>query len=34
VNAALASGDRSTMLALAAQLDAFNNLGCPIGGTA
>jgi hypothetical protein len=30
VNAALASGDRSTMLALAAQLDRFNNLGCPL----
>jgi len=30
VNAALASGDRSTMLALAAQLDTFNNLGCPL----
>lgn len=30
VNDALASGDRQTMLALAAQLDADNNLGCPL----
>ena len=30
VNAALASGDRATMLALAATLDAANNLGCPL----
>lgn len=30
VNAAFASGDRATMIALAAQLDADNNLGCPI----
>jgi hypothetical protein len=30
VNAALASGDRSTMLDLAAELDADNNLGCPL----
>lgn len=30
VNAAFASGDRDTMLALAAQLDADNNLGCPL----
>jgi hypothetical protein len=30
VNAALASGDRDTMLALAASLDASNNLGCPL----
>ena len=30
VNAALASGDRSTMLSLANQLDQFNNLGCPL----
>ena len=30
VNAALASGDRATMLALASQLDADNNLGCPL----
>jgi hypothetical protein len=30
VNAALASGDRSTMLALAGALDADNNLGCPL----
>ena len=30
VNAALA-GNRPTMLALAIQLDGFNNLGCPIG---
>lgn len=28
VNAALASGDRDTMLALAQRLDADNNLGC------
>jgi hypothetical protein len=32
VNAALASGSRSTMLALASTLDANNNLGCPING--
>ena len=32
VNTALASGDRATMLALAGQLDADNNLGCPLGG--
>jgi len=30
VNAALASLDRQTMLALAAQLDKANNLGCPL----
>jgi len=30
VNAALASNDRSTMLALAAELDADNNFGCPL----
>ena len=30
VNAALASHDRSTMLALAAELDDDNNLGCPL----
>jgi hypothetical protein len=30
VNAALASGDRATMLDLAAWLDADNNLGCPL----
>ena len=30
VNAALASGSRSTMLALATALDADNNLGCPL----
>ena len=30
VNAALASGNRSTMLALAAELDSDNNLGCPL----
>jgi hypothetical protein len=29
VNDALASGDRATILALAATLDANNNLGCP-----
>ncbi len=32
VNAALASGSRSTMLELASELDADNNLGCPING--
>ena len=30
VNAALASGDRDTMLALATRLDNDNNLGCPL----
>jgi hypothetical protein len=30
VNAALASGDRSIMLTLAAELDKDNNLGCPL----
>ncbi|HEX2779230.1 MAG TPA: hypothetical protein VHM30_07015 [Gemmatimonadaceae bacterium] len=30
VNAALASGDRATMIALAATIDANNNLGCPL----
>ena len=30
VNAALASGDRATMLALASRLDADNNLGCDL----
>jgi hypothetical protein len=30
VNDALASGDRSTMLALASRLDDDNNLGCPL----
>jgi hypothetical protein len=30
VNAALASGNRSTMLALATELDDDNNLGCPL----
>jgi len=30
VNAALASGDRDTMLKLAGELDADNNLGCPL----
>ena len=29
VNAALASGDRATMIALADLLDSYNNLGCP-----
>jgi hypothetical protein len=33
VNAALASGDRNTMLALAGELDDDNNLGCPLSGT-
>ena len=30
VNAAIASGDRQTMLDLAAELDRLNNLGCPL----
>lgn len=30
VNAALASDNRATILALAAQLDAYNNMGCPL----
>ncbi|MFV0457761.1 MAG: hypothetical protein ACK5MT_03180 [Actinomycetales bacterium] len=30
INAAIASGDRATMLALAEELDAMNNLGCPL----
>jgi hypothetical protein len=30
VNAALATGDRATMLALATQLDTLNNQGCPL----
>lgn len=30
VNAALASGDRNTMIALAEQLDAYNSLSCPL----
>jgi hypothetical protein len=30
VNAAFASGDRATMLALATMLDNDNNLGCPL----
>jgi len=30
VNAAIASGDRQTMLDLAAELDSLNNLGCPL----
>ena len=30
VNAALASGDRDTILALKDQLDEYNNLGCPL----
>ena len=29
VNAALASGDRATILAVAAELDAASNAGCP-----
>jgi hypothetical protein len=32
VNAALASKNRSTMLSLATELDADNNLGCPLNG--
>lgn len=30
VNAALSSNNRSTMLTLASELDADNNLGCPL----
>lgn len=30
VNAAIASGNRATMLALASEIDALNNLGCPL----
>jgi hypothetical protein len=30
VNAALASNNRATMLALATAMDASNNLGCPL----
>lgn len=30
VNDAIASGDRQTMLDLAAELDSLNNLGCPL----
>jgi hypothetical protein len=30
VNAALASGNRATMVALAAQLESFNSAGCPL----
>jgi hypothetical protein len=30
VNAAIASGDRETMLSLASDLDARNNAGCPL----
>jgi hypothetical protein len=30
VNAALTSNSRSAMLALAAELDSDNNLGCPL----
>jgi len=30
VNAALASGDRDTMISLAAEYDALNNSGCPL----
>jgi hypothetical protein len=32
VNAALASGDRSTLLALADRLDGYNNADCPLDG--
>ena len=32
VNTAIASNNRATMLALASDLDAKNNLGCPING--
>jgi hypothetical protein len=31
VNAALATGDRAALIALATTLDGYNNLGCPIG---
>jgi hypothetical protein len=31
VNAAIAVGDRDGMLTLAAQLDKYNNYGCPLG---
>jgi hypothetical protein len=31
VNGALASGDRATVIAMASELDSFNNLGCPLG---
>jgi hypothetical protein len=30
VNAALASGNRNTILTLASQLDRYNNYGCPL----
>jgi hypothetical protein len=30
VNAALATGNRTTMLTIAAQLDLYNNSGCPL----
>jgi len=30
VDAALASGDRNTMLTLASAIDSDNNLGCPL----
>lgn len=30
VNAALATGDRPTLIALATRLDAYNNAGCPL----
>lgn len=30
VNAALASGDRATMIALASTIDSYNNAGCPL----
>jgi len=33
VNAALASGNRNTMLSLATALDQDNNLGCPLDGS-
>ena len=33
VNTALASGNRSALLVLAAELDADNNLGCPLNGS-
>jgi hypothetical protein len=32
VDDAIASGDRGTILGVAAALDGLNNLGCPING--
>jgi hypothetical protein len=33
VNAAIGAGNRDGMLMLAAQLDKYNNYGCPLGRT-